>query len=253
MAKQQYEIAVPAFNGPLDLLLHLIERSELDITALSLAAVTDQYLKQVEQLDEGQITQKIDFIVVGARLMVIKSRALLPTPPVVLAGEEEEEDPAEALVRQLKLYQKFKQIAEFLNEQQDNNMRTYLRVVPPPKVETRLDVSNVPLSRLQQKLVSALQRYAERQDSVSVAAPRQVTIEGQIKKLRNSVRQRNRIQFEELLSDETSRVELSVSLLALLEMVKRRVVTVEQPESFGPILIHRYEEAGAPANRISVG
>ncbi|MGB1249881.1 MAG: segregation and condensation protein A [Candidatus Promineifilaceae bacterium] len=242
MAKQQYEIAIPAFSGPLDLLLHLIERSELDVTALSLANVTDQYLKQVEALDEGQIAQKIDFIVVGARLMVIKSRALLPTPPVVLAGEEEEEDPAEALVRQLKQYQRFKQIAEFLSERQEANLHTYLRVVPPRKVETKLDVSNVPLTRIQQRMAAVLVRYADRKDSVSVAAPRQITVEGQIKKLRDSVRRRKRIQFNDLLSEQSSRVELSVSLLALLEMVKRRVVTVEQAESFGPILINKFEE-----------
>lgn len=242
MAKKKYEIEVPAFNGPLDLLLHLIERSELDVTALSLATVTDQYLKQVESLEEGQLAQKIDFIVVGARLMVIKSRALLPTPPVVLAGEAEEEDPAEALVRQLKQYQRFKQVAKFLQERQTAGLRTYLRVVPPPKIVAKLDVSNVSSKLLQKRMIAVLQRYAERQDSVRVAAPRQVTIEGQIKKLRSSIKRQNQMSFEDLLSERSTRVELSVSLLALLEMVKRRVVTAEQTESFGPILIKRVKD-----------
>ncbi|MCK5923987.1 MAG: segregation/condensation protein A, partial [Methylococcales bacterium] len=86
-----YKISVPTFAGPLDLLLHLISRSELDITAISLVEVTDQYLAQVEAMKQGRISELIDFIVIGARLVLIKSRALLPAPPVAIEGEEEED------------------------------------------------------------------------------------------------------------------------------------------------------------------
>ena len=83
-----YHIELPVFNGPLDLLLHLIDQEELDITAVSLMQVTQQYLEQIEQLKKGRIENLIDFLVVAARLMVIKSRALLPENPAALGDDE---------------------------------------------------------------------------------------------------------------------------------------------------------------------
>ncbi len=239
MAKQQYEIDIPVYEGPLDLLLHLIERSELDITALSLAEVTDQFLQQVKALKEEKVSELIDFIVIGARLMVIKSRALLPTPPVVLDGEEESEDPAEALVRQLKQYQQFKTAARFFADRLNAGMHTYLRLAPPPKVEAKLDTGNVNEGRLYQLMIGVLLRLAEREDSVSVAAPRKITVEGQMSKLRASVRRRKRLAFNDLLSESSGRTELSVTLLAVLELIKRREVVASQDVLFGRIEIER--------------
>ncbi len=239
MSRPVYEIAVPTFSGPLDLLLHLIERSELDITALSLTNVTDQYLKQVESLKENKVPQLIDFIVIGARLMLIKSRALLPTPPVVLAGDEDEEDPAEALIRQLKLYRQFKQAAATLRKRDEAGLRTYLRVAAPPRVEPKLDLSNIDLEKLNAHMQRVLVRVAERQKSVRVVAPRRITIEGQIKKLRHSVKTSPHIWFGDLMdnNEPITRSELSVTLLAVLEMVKRREVDASQDEMFGPVKI----------------
>ena len=97
-----YLIDLPVYSGPLDLLLHLIERQELDITAISLAAVADQYLEQIERLKKNRLDQLMEFLVVAAKLLVIKSRALLPQAPPELTTEDEEEDPAEALARQLR-------------------------------------------------------------------------------------------------------------------------------------------------------
>ena len=92
-----YKIDLPTFSGPLDLLLHLIERNELDITAISLAAVTDQYLEQIDKLRDQRLEQLMDFLVIGAKLLVIKSRALLPQLPGDFSEDDEEEDPAETL------------------------------------------------------------------------------------------------------------------------------------------------------------
>lgn len=238
-----YAIDVPAFSGPLDLLLHLIERSELDITALSLAAVTAQYLAQVERLRENKVGELIDFIVIGARLMVIKSRALLPLPPVVVEGEEEE-DPAEALLRQLQRYKAFKQAAHWLQQRELADLRTYLRVAPPPRIESKLDLSGVTTVTLRQAMVAVLARQAVRDDSVAVAAGQTITIEQQIDKLRATARRRQRFPFEALLSQRVSPVEVSVTLLALLEMIKRREVQAHQPALFGPIEIEALADGG---------
>lgn len=235
-----YSISVPAFDGPLDLLLHLIDRQELDITAISLTQVTDQYLSQVEILEQDKIPELIDFVVVGARLVLIKSRALLPQPPVVLEGEEEE-DPGAALVRQLQLYKRFKAAAEFLKQREAAGLRTYLRVAPPLRIESQLDLDGVTVSALYNAMLEVMDRYALREDSLSVAQPRVLTIEEQIERLRTTARQRRRFRFNELFTPEATRVELAVTLLALLEMIKRREVSVSQPTLFGPVDIVRTE------------
>lgn len=231
----QYKIDLPVFAGPLDLLLHLIERQELDITAISLVKVTEQYLAQIEQLKENKIEQLIDFLVVAARLVLIKSRALLPQTPVIIEGEEEE-DPAEALVRQLKQYRQFKNAAAWLQAREESGLRTYLRVAPPPKLESRLDLEGVTVDTLLTAVREALARMETLDDSVTIVQPRRITIEGQISKLRRQVKTGD-TTFHALLSSDTSRVEVSITLLAVLELIKRHEITAHQSDMFGPIAI----------------
>ncbi|GJM41459.1 MAG: segregation/condensation protein A [Ardenticatenaceae bacterium] len=229
-----YTIDLPSFAGPLDLLLHLIERQEFDITAISLVKVTDQYLEQIEKLKQNRIEQLIDFLVVAARLVQIKSRALLPQTPVVIEGEEEE-DPAEMLLRQLREYKRFKQAAQWLHHREEQGLRTYLRVAPPPKLEGRLDMSGVTVDRLLTAVRDALARVDDREESVAIMQPRRITIEGQIGRLRQRARQGKTFGFTDLLSGETNRVEISITLLAVLELIKRREILASQAELFGPI------------------
>src|SRR6185295_15384281 len=124
-APNNYTVQLPVYAGPLDLLLQLIERDELDITKVALAQVTDQflsYLKVLESLNLGDIA---DFLVIAARLILIKSEALLPRPVVREPGEE---DPADELARQLIAYKRYKEIALTLREREDAGLRTYLRL-----------------------------------------------------------------------------------------------------------------------------
>ena len=234
---QNYTIDLPAFAGPLDLLLHLIEQQELDITAISLARVTEQYLAQIEALKKDRFEELIDFLVVGARLVLIKSRALLPQEQTIGEDGEVEEDPAEALIRQLRRYRRFKQAAGWLGEREKQGLRTYLRVAPPPKLQGRLDRSDGSLDALIVAVRAALERAANLEESVSVARPRQLTIQDQIRRLRHRVRRGSRLAFEELLSDKATRSEVAVSLLAVLELIKRREVSAVQETLFGPIVI----------------
>lgn len=245
----KYQIEIPVFNGPLDLLLHLIERQELDITAISLVSVTEQYLEQVETLKENKIEQLIDFIVIAARLVLIKSRALLPQTPIVIEGEEEEEDPAEALIRQLKMYKQFKVAAKWFGEREAAGLKTYLRVAPPPKIEAKLDMTGVTLEALLTAVKDAIARAEDREESVSIVQPRRITIEGQISKLRRWAKRDTGFEFKQLLSAESSRVEISITLLAVLELIKRREIQAQQEELFGPIFI---EKAAKEATQVVV-
>lgn len=230
-----YTIDLPSFAGPLDLLLHLIERQELDITAISLVKVTEQYLEQIEQMKQNRMEELIDFLVVAARLVQIKSRALLPQTPVIIEGEEEEEDPAEALLRQLREYKRFKQAASWLQNREEQGLRTYLRVAPPPKLEGRLDMTGITVDALLVAVQDTLSRVEDREESVSIVQPRRITIEGQINRLRQRAKTGLSFGFTDLLSAQTSRVEISITLLAVLELIKRREILASQTEMFGPI------------------
>ncbi len=230
-----YQLELPSFAGPLDLLLHLIERQEFDITSISLVKVTEQYLAQIERLKEDRIENLIDFLVIAARLVLIKSRALLPQTPT-LPGDEEE-DPAEALVRQLRQYKQFKQATAWMQEREKAGLRTYLRVAPPPKMERRLDLTGVSVETLLTAVHAALARTESKTDSVALVKPRQVTIEGQIKYLRRRMKANGRSTFDEILSSRATRVEVAITLLAVLELIKRQELTAVQPELFGPIEI----------------
>jgi segregation and condensation protein A len=242
-----YEIRLPVFSGPLDLLLNLIEQNKLDITAVSLIAVTDQYLEQIKRFSGEQLEQLMDFLSIGARLLLIKSRALLPKSPET-PDDEYEEDPAEALARQLRSYRRFKRAAAHLEEREQLGLRTYLRVAPPPALEHSLDLAGVDLDALVAALQSALDRADLKEDSVSVAVrPRTVTIEDQIRLLRRRVNDSGRVAFNELLSRRTTWSEVSVTLLAVLELIKRHEVNAQQPVLFGPI-----EIVAAPAVRPAI-
>jgi segregation and condensation protein A len=236
--QQKYSIKLPTFSGPLDLLLHLIERAELDITVISLAVVTDQFLQQVEQMREDRIEHLMDFLVIGAKLLVIKSRALLPQSPMDLAEQDEVEDPGEALARQLRIYKRFKTIGNWLQEREMAGLRTYLRVANPPRLNGTLGLDGIEAGQLYSALETALNRASRRQDSVSVVVEqRAITIRKQIRKLRNRINAGESVQFEELLSGQISWLEISVTLLAVLELIKLNEVSVSQPELFGPIVI----------------
>jgi segregation and condensation protein A len=238
MTTGSYRIDLPAFAGPLDLLLHLIERNELDVTAISLSAVTEQYLEQIEQLKQEKVEHLIDFLVIGARLVLIKSRALLPPVPSAMLDDEEEEDPAEALARQLREYKRFKEAAAWMAKREASGLRTYLRIAPPPKLESRLDMSGVTVEALISAVQAALERGDQMEESVAVAVKkRTMTIEGQMNKLRSWVKAQQQVYFHELLTGSTSRVEISITLLAVLELIKRYEVDAFQPELFGPIEI----------------
>jgi segregation and condensation protein A len=246
-----YTIDLPSFAGPLDLLLHLIERQEFDITAISLVKVTEQYLEQIEQMKQNRMEQLIDFLVVAARLVQIKSRALLPQTPIIIEGEEQEEDPAEALIRQLQQYKRFKQAALWLGEREELGLRTYLRVAPPPKLEGRLDMSGVTVDSLLTAIREALSRVDDREESVSILQPRRITIEGQINQLRQRAKTGISFGFTDLLSAKTNRVEISITLLAVLELIKRQEIVANQAEMFGPIELRANPENG-PAPQTAV-
>jgi segregation and condensation protein A len=240
-----YTVATPLYEGPLDLLLHLIERAELDITKLALAQVTDQYLAYLRNLPELAAEEVSVFLVIAARLLQIKSEVLLPRPP---AREPGEEDPGEALARQLVAYKRFKKIALFLDERQSAGLRTFLRVASPPKVEGQVDLTGLDLSDLAAAARSVLAARADLLPSLdSVITAPTVTIRQMINLIAGLLRRSGRANFRTLLSGARNRLDIVVTFLAILELVKLRFVTVSQDRLFGEIEVEAAEtwESGA--------
>jgi segregation and condensation protein A len=234
-----YTVHTSVYEGPLDLLLDLIERAELDITALSLASVTDQYLAYIHSLEQINADEISAFLVIAAKLLQIKSEALLPRPPSRTVAEEET---GRSLVDQLKLYKRFKEIGAWMNARQQANLRTHLRVALPPKVEPKLDLSNLTLEKLVASAVEAFAKERNKQPLGVIIAPPRITIREKIDLIARVMKDVERSSFRALLDPGASRLEVVVTFLAMLELVKRYRIHAHQEDLFSDIEIQRMEE-----------
>lgn len=235
---ERYQIALPEFYGPLDLLLSLIEKEELDITKIALAQVTDQYLARIEELKETDPHELTDFLVIAAKLILIKSEVLLPKPPPILA-DEEEEDVGDELARQLILYKKFKEVAAHLREVEELGRRSHVRVAPRVKVEPKLIPGEGDLAALLEAARRAFTIKPEDPPVDEVVSRPAVTIGQQVGQIWQAIHREPRVSFNQLLGQSQNKIEIIVTLLAILELIKRRVVVVEQSTRFGDILIEK--------------
>jgi segregation and condensation protein A len=236
-----YEVDLPDFQGPLDLLLSLIEQEELDITKISLARVTDQYLARLEILKETDPDDLTDFLVIAAKLILIKSEVLLPRPPPILI-EEDQEDVGDELARQLMLYKKFKEIAVHLQDIESEGRRSFIRMVPNVKVEPRLVPGDGNLEIFLEAARQALSIKPQDPDVDDMVSPEIVTLGQQMVHIWQEIGSQQTVSFKDLLSHSRTRLEVIVTLLAILELIKRNVIKVDQPRHFDDIVIEKREE-----------
>lgn len=231
-----YRVQLPGFQGPLDLLLHLIEQEELDITKVALAQVTDQYLAYIAILKEVEVEFLTDFLVIAAKLLLIKSQALLPKPPPSIV-DEDEEDLGDQLARQLLAYKQFKVVAQTLREREAAGLRTFVRIAPPPKLEPKLSLGEVTLDDLIQAVRQALSVRPADPAVDEVVSPIIVTIGQQMEFIRGELTHRSQMSFTRLLHRAAGRLEVIVTFLAVLELIKQHVIDVAQSRLFGEIVI----------------
>lgn len=233
---QDYRIDTDLYQGPLDLLLELIEKAELDITKLALAKVTDQYLVYLRKLETENPSEVSSFLVIASRLLQIKSQALLPKP-IFDFQVDDEEDPGEALAQQLIIYKRFKEISKWLYEREFEGLRTYLRIAPPPKInfQPKLDLTGITLSDLVEEAKIILLGETSLQELDSVINLPRITIKERISTILDHLREFHSSTFKNLLRHKNSRIELVVTFLALLELVKRHIIDAKQTELFGEI------------------
>lgn len=235
-------LSLDGFEGPLDLLLQLIEQHQLDITTIALAEVADRYLQLVHTMAEPDPSVLANFLAIGARLLVIKTRALLPRSPLPVIAPEE--DPGEQLARQLREYTQFKQVAASLKEREEAGLRTYLRIVPPPlpprpqPTQTpTLDIGIGALHAAVERRMALLRSATE--PTTDVPRPKVLTIADVADHLRRRLVTRPWITFDDLLSLAITRHEVIVTLWTVLELYKRQVIVFRQEGLFDQITLGR--------------
>ena len=227
-------VQLEVFEGPLDLLLHLIKKNEVSITDIPIATITEQYLATVELMQDLSLDVAGEFLVMAATLIHIKSRMLLP------AGEEPEEDeegadPRAELARRLLEYQRFQDAAAQLEQREVLTRDVFVRYgarneeIPLPGFR---DVSVF-------ELLSALRRVLERlpKDSVHEVTLEKITVREKMTLVLDAVRAQGRVLFEALFSEARTRMEIVVTFLAMLELVKVRAIRIVQEKLGGPIVI----------------
>ena len=238
------QLSLPLFTGPLDLLLHLIERNELDITAVSLLEVTEQYLRHLrsrEQIDLGGLA---DFIAVGARLLLLKSRALLPRDPEEAPADGDEQSDIHQLIEALKEYRRFKQAAEFLRDREVGH-GSYRREVPPPEVPLPTGLDTVTLSSLVDVIREVLDRMPDEEPEGEIARE-PVRLRDRMRSLVDTLQATGRTSFRALIQSATSRTMVIVDFMAVLELIKQRYLSARQSDAFGDIELVRLEGASPP-------
>lgn len=234
-----YKVKLDVFEGPLDLLLHLIKDAKLDIQTIKLSEITGQYLEYINSIDLLNMENAAEFLEVAATLIEIKSKKLLPREEEVI---EDEEDPETLLKRRLEEYKLFKDAAEALKEIEDVNKfykapnkeaGDYRIVLKQMNIENLIKAFSTLLVKTQQSDPEKNERTIERD---------RFTVEEKIFEIKSLLLNVDKLSFNSLVSDDFSRSEIINLFLALLELLKRQYITVQQNEIYGDIEIFRNEE-----------
>ncbi|MGB9668950.1 MAG: segregation and condensation protein A [Anaerolineales bacterium] len=229
-----YQVETDIYQGPLDLLLQLIEKAELDITKLALAQVTDQYLAYIKTFDHLQTNEISVFIVIAAKLLQIKSSVLLPKPRII---DEESTDIGDELVQQLIEYKKVRQVAQWLAEREARGLRTYLRIAPPPKMEGKIDLTSIDINMLLSAARIVFTQLGENDELEKQLIQPIYSIRNKIQFIISRLQQEGSTTFLKLINHKPTRVEIMITFLALLELIKQKQIEVYQENLFSDIVI----------------
>lgn len=217
---QGYKVKLEVFEGPLDLLLHLIKKDEVDIYDLSIERLTIQYKDYLETFEQLNIPLASEFMVMAANLMYIKSRALLPKKIQPPEEDAEEDDPKWDLIRQLLEYKKFKDAALYLKEKQDQQTSIFAKQLSLDSPEdTAVVLSETSVFELVQAFQSVIKRFEEEHEKGHIVNDH-FTVAEKINALTDYFKKRKKVTFQSLFSESVSRQEVIVTFLALLELVK---------------------------------
>jgi segregation and condensation protein A len=233
MLLDRLKVKLDAFEGPLDLLLHLVKKNEVEVTSIPITTITDQYLAYLDLLHELNLDIAGEYLVMAATLLHIKSRMLLPGEE---QEEEEGEDPRAQLVQQLLEYQRYREAAEELARREMLERDVFAR---PPTAEEGEDREEILLNVSLGDLLDALQEVLKQtaMDATHAVVLEEVSLTECLCAVVDKLRVAGEMVFSDLFSQHTSRLRILVTFLALLELVRTRMVRVQQEELFAPICI----------------
>jgi segregation and condensation protein A len=221
------------FEGPLDLLLQLIEREELSITEISLSKIADQYLESLREVAEHDPDELADFLVVAAKLLLIKSRELLPNAPAL-----EEDGPS--LETQLKMYKIFWEASKKLEMRLRKKRRLFFRDKLPAAIAPRFaPPPSLNASKLHAAFLEVLAKITPVIKYPEERMKRVVSIQEKIDKIRARIENAATMRFHEILDGAFDKTDVVVNFLALLELIRLRVVRADQSKEFGEIVINK--------------
>jgi len=239
-----YVVRLDSFEGPLDLLLYLIQREEMDIWDIPIARITEQYLEHIRMMERLDLHPAGEFLVMAATLMRIKARMLLPQPRT---GEESEEDPRHELVQRLLEYKKFKEAARKLEEREADRARRFTRPLDQALVEEMKDLGDevtfeVGLPQVLKALAEVMARFEDVTTHEVDLEP--VSLEDKVALIRARLADRGRLAWSELFADVRSRIDVIVTFMAMLELAKGGALRLHQADNFSELWVFGRDDAG---------
>ncbi|MFH2204251.1 MAG: segregation/condensation protein A [Elusimicrobiota bacterium] len=238
MAAKAYEVHLEVFEGPLDLLLHLIKKNDLDIENIPIAEITKDYLECLELMKELNLEIAGDFLVMAATLMQVKAKSLLPSQALL---DEEGPDPRAELVNKLAEYRKFKEAASFLDERGEEFRNVFYRGMP------RFAERDKPLNVRIFDLLSTLREVLDRTEFAGgVVAAEEVRLEDKIEKILGLLKNKPYVLLRDIFAGERTRRAVITCFIALLELIKTQKAFARQEAPFAEILIYEKQEPVEP-------
>jgi segregation and condensation protein A len=249
--EESINIKIPVFEGPFDLLLHLIRENKLDIYDIPIAVITGQYLQYIDMMKELNLEIAGDFIVIAATLIHIKSRMLLP--PDEETPSEEQEDPRRELIQRLIEYQKYKEAAGDFRKREDEWLRVFHRDPLSEADEEEGELYLFDLSLFD--LIDAFKKILDKVPPEMVSITKDtLTVKDKISIIMEIIEGHDSIRFEELFKDEITRVQLIITFVALLELIRLGLLRVYQEKTFGKIWVinpAKQSPAAEPASEVN--
>jgi len=228
------------FEGPLDLLLHLLDKSQIAIEDIFVSDITEQYLEYINSLPEINMESASEFLATAAMLLEIKSRSLLPKPP---KNVDDEEDPEQVLIRRLKEYKQIKENAEILRVREGQFQGMYFKMPEEMCFNERFELEDVSMDALMRALDDVLARINSKKQTPAIREIRRdvFTIKDKISFIKQRLAVRNTILFSELFSQDRTKSEVVTTFLALLELWKNHFLKITQRELFSDIIVLKTE------------
>jgi segregation and condensation protein A len=237
--ESDYKVKLEVFEGPLDLLLYLIKKEEVDVYDIPIERITNQYMEYLSIMKLLNLEVAGEFLVMAATLMYIKSRMLLPADQQIVDGEAEDgEDPRWELIRQLVEYKKFKDAAYQLGRREEEQANIFVRQNPDAGIEIDADIpmAEVSIFDLINAFNEVLKKASAKEDFREIYEEK-FTVSDKIEEILYTLRDRSQIVFRELFERASSRAEVVVTFLAMLELIRLKRLRVRQEDAFGEIQV----------------